>query len=460
MKEILLAGTNSGSGKTTLSLGLIKALMNRGLVVQPYKVGPDYVDTGFHSRLCDRDSINLDEFMVEDDRVLADLYSRSLEGSDIAITEGVMGFYDGLGTDKLKSSSAGMALKLGLPVVLIMDGSGMATSAAAIVKGFADLEPRINIAGLIVNKLSSDSHYQIIKKAVEKYTDVRVLGYVKKDKEVAIPSQKKGLVPEKTKEELFAKVARLAEEMEETIDMDLLLQIAETGEGEAPCQASLETFHKKDGQGLSLAYAYDEAFNFYYPDNLRLLRERGLDLKTFSPLHDEDLVEADAYYIGGGYIFENAQDLSQNTRVLEGLYRAYQEERPILAEGEGLLYLGKDLDVDGKAYPMVGVFEGRGFKTQSLANFGYSTMTLIKPSILGQADQAIRGHQYHYSDFETHEETIGDFAKTREGKTTKRWKGVYQKKRTLGTFEHIHFYQDPSIIDHLIQAILESKGEI
>ncbi|MCY3054774.1 cobyrinate a,c-diamide synthase [Aerococcus sp. CDC-944-U94] len=461
MKALMIAGATSNVGKTTLTLGLIQALIKRGLIVQPYKVGPDYIDTRFHQKISQRPSINLDQFLVPDDQVLKALYTRHLEGSDIAVVEGVMGLFDGFGSDALKASSAGIAKALDIPILLVIDGRAMSTSAAAMVKGHLSLIPDLNIIGVLVNRVASESHYQLIKNAIERYNQAPVLGYLGRNEAFSLPSRHLGLALEEANNHLVDQVSQVAQAMEKSIAIDAILNLSQLDPDrlktdQAAIGPSLAPYEKADQESpFKVAYAYDEAFSFYYPDNLSLLEKRGGQLQAFSPLHDQDLPEADLYYIGGGFPELYADTLSENQAMRTALLEAHKAGKAILAECGGLMYLGSSFSKEDKDYPMVGIFEGQSQMTDRLRRFGYCTMTLTSDSFYGQAGDEVRGHEFHYSTFTSPERTIGNLYKDRDGKRVKEWQGGFQKNKTYAAYQHVHFYQDPKVIDQMISWIKE-----
>lgn len=453
MTAILIAGTNSGSGKTTTTLGILKALCLRGLKVQPFKVGPDYIDTAWHSKVVGTPSHNLDEFMLPPDELRA-LYHQQTRDKDIAVIEGVMGFYDGFGTDPYYCSSAGMARTLGCPVILVLDGKAMSTSAAAIVKGFESFAPDVNIAGVIFNQVTTENHYQLLKNAVETYCNVRVVGRLPKLPEVELPSRHLGLVTVHESPDMTDMWNRLAAAVEEYIDMEALLEVATSA---APSMPSPENTQIQPpavfnniagiGDGLTIAIARDQAFNFYYQSNLDLLAQSGARLCYFSPMHDTQLPECDMVYLGGGYPELYAETLAANVSMRESILRAHQANVAIYAECGGLMYLGSSLrDKEDKVHAMVGVLDGHSHMTARLQRFGYCCAEATMDTLLCKSGQELRGHEFHYSDFETQLPTAFVLSKRRDGEVLSEWHGGYQQGNTLAMYLHLHFAQSPDIL--------------
>lgn len=450
MKQFMLAGVSSGVGKTTVTLGILKALAIKGYKVQPYKVGPDYIDTAYHSRISHRSSRNLDSFMIPNTELLDWSYRKWHKDADVAVIEGVMGLFDGLGTDKDCASSADVAKKLNIPVVLVIDGKATSTSAAAMVHGFSTFDSEIQIVGVIINKVASESHYQLIKGAIERYTDVEVLGYFPKNTSVELPSRHLGLIPDVEIENLEKHFDVLGQLALEHIDLDRLLDKVEQAE-----HMVKNPFTPKDYAPLRIGYAMDDAFHFYYEDNLELLRELGVDLIPFSPLVDQELPTADAYYFGGGFPEIYAKELSDNTSFRQSVLEAHFKGLPIYAECGGLMYLGSSLKKDNDQYEMVGVFEGDSVMTSRLKRFGYCEAETQVDSLFGPKGTKIRGHEFHHSVFETEEDTVLHLAKTRDGEVVSEWTGGYQKGRTFASYLHVHFYQSEQLLHHWLDYIKE-----
>ncbi|MGT2933996.1 cobyrinate a,c-diamide synthase [Streptococcus catagoni] len=452
MKQFMIAGVSSGVGKTTITLGLLKALANRGYKVQPYKVGPDYIDSSYHSRITGRASRNLDSFMIPNRDYLNWAYYHCQEDADVALVEGVMGLFDGLGTDKDCASSADIAKKLDLPVILLVNGKSSSTSVAAIVHGFDTFDPHLQIAGVIINGLASQGHYQLIKKAIERYSQVPVLGYFPKNTEFKLPSRHLGLVPDVELEDFEKTMTLLGDMAQEHIDLDQLLEVVER-----PKRPVKNPFTLWKGESLRIAYALDQAFHFYYEDNLELLRSLGVSLLPFSPLKDQQLPEADAYYFGGGFPEVFAKQLSDNHSFRKSVLKAHKEGIPIFAECGGLMYLGKDLQIEEDCYDMVGIFEGESIMTSRLKRFGYCQAKTKTDGLFGPKGTEIRGHEFHHSVFQTKEEPVLSMKKVRDQELVATWECGYQKGHSFASYLHIHFYQDEALLAHFLDYIRRAK---
>ena len=448
MKAFLVGGTNSGSGKTTVTLGLLRAYARRGIRVQPYKVGPDYIDTGWHSAVTGVASRNLDAFMLSHDAIQR-IFHHHAGKADLSIIEGVMGLFDGFGVDPLYCSSAGIAKQLDCPIILIIDGKAVSTSAAATVLGFKLFQPEVQIAGVILNRVNTDTHYAMLKQAIEQYCQIPVLGRVPVMKEINLPSRHLGLVTAHEQANLDIQWDQLADVIETHIDLDRLAAIAELSDLPEPPPALIPDLLVGSGAGLTLALAEDEAFNFYYQDNLDLISATGVEIIRFSPLGDAVIPDCDMIYLGGGYPEIHAEILSQNTTMRASILQAHDRGVPIYAECGGLMYLGGSLTTaSGDSYSMVGIFPGESKMTGSLKRFGYCQAKAEQPTLLAKTGDVIRGHEFHYSDFHADLPTVFRFSKERDGVEMSHWFGGYQSGNTLASYLHVHFLQNPAMLLH------------
>lgn len=450
MSALILAGTASGCGKTTVTLGLLSALRRRGLRVQPFKVGPDYLDTAWHTAVTGVASRNLDGFMLPEPTLNA-LFTMHMQRADVAIVEGVMGLYDGYGTDPYYCSSAGLAKQLGLPVILLVDGKAVSTSIAATVMGFQHFDPGLNIAGVIVNRVSSESHFQLLKQAIERYCGIPVPGYVPFVEAVQLPERHLGLVTARESMVNTPAWQGFAARLEQTLDIDRLLAIADCA---TPSPGQWPTMPSRDaGAGLTLALAEDEAFNFYYPDNLMLLAQAGVNIVRFSPLHDHTLPVCQMLWLGGGYPELYARTLAANTPMLTQIRAAHRRGVAIYAECGGLMYLGSTLtDADGEVHEMVGIIPGHSRMGTRLTRFGYCEAQAREDTLLAAAGETLRGHEFHYSDFTPQHEAMLDCHKTRDGEILKRWQGGWQAGSAFASYLHLHFGQRPTLLNRWFSA--------
>lgn len=455
MQGIVIAGTHSGCGKTTVTIGLLAALKKKGLVVQPFKAGPDFIDAGLHRLITGRASRNLDLWMCGQQAV-RECFTGHMEDADIAVIEGVMGLYDG------EYSTAILANTLSVPVVLVVDAYGMAESAGAVVKGFASYHNAYSSSGLlrgvIFNRVASSDHFKRIKESVQ---DVPVFGYLPRDADFEIPHRHLGLAVAEEAPISGSGIDKLADTVMEHIDMDQLLKAAE-GCGDAGMFRQESGATSRPAASAVIAVAYDRAFCFYYEDNLDLLRQAGAEIVFFSPLSGAGIPEGvDAVYIGGGYPELYARTLSDNAGMLASVSAWACSGRPLYAECGGLMYLSNGIhDFDGNYFRMAGVlpFETRMKKGRS--RLGYREIVLGKDCILGKKGDCMRGHEFHYSEISggsTTKDCNAELTYSVRG----RWGEAlpdegYGIGKTLASYVHLHFASNRSIAENIVRYIKEN----
>ncbi len=438
MQAIIIAGTHSGCGKTTVTLGLLAALKKKGLEVQPFKAGPDFIDAGLHRLITGRPSRNLDLWMCGKQAVI-ECFKMYAGHADIAVIEGVMGLYDG------EFSTAMLASTLGAPAILVVDAYGMAESAGAVVRGFASEL----IAGVIFNKVASDSHFKRLKDSVQ---NVPVLGYLPRDLDFEIPHRHLGLVVAEEAPIASAGIGKLADAVIEHIDIDAIIRASglKTERGEERGPRHYQT------SGLKIAVAYDMAFCFYYEDNLDLLRQAGAELILFSPLSGQHIpADADAVYIGGGYPELYAEALSGNFTMLASVNAWVQSGKPLYAECGGLMYLSQGIyDFNGNFFKMAG---GLPFETQMNKgglHLGYREIVLEGDCILGKKGESLKGHEFHYSHIVNSAEADRIYSvRDRSGRPLP--DDGYRLNRTLASYVHLHFACNSAIAGSFIKYIKE-----
>ncbi|MEW6601147.1 MAG: cobyrinate a,c-diamide synthase [Nitrospirota bacterium] len=507
-KGIVIAGTHSGCGKTTITLGLMAALIKKGLTVQPFKTGPDFIDTGLHKLVTGRTSRNLDLWMCGRDYA-AGCFTRHAADADIAVVEGVMGMYDG------NISTADLAVSLGLPVILVVDAYGMAESAGAVVNGFMNFRtqntdyrtqttehpekkhngagrsqknespvsglrvPAPQISGVIFNRIASDRHYQRVKESVQ---DVPVLGYLPRDMHFNIPHRHLGLVVAEESPIHAEEIDKLADAVLEHIDVNEIVRkcgSAEARKANPPSppfvkggdSSELLTLNSK----LRVAVAYDKAFCFYYEDNLELLRNAGAEIVTFSPLTDIGVPDgADALYIGGGYPELHADKLSSNKPMLESIKKWSDKGGPVYAECGGFMYLTEGIyDFEDAFHPMAGVFPFMTMMKKGRSSLGYREAVLREDSLLGKKGTVVRGHEFHYSEILNSAEerkrgcrgevpsplNCAKIYSVKNGEAQYIYDEGYRVKHTLGSYIHVHFGSNLSIAESIIDFIKECHGK-
>jgi cobyrinic acid a,c-diamide synthase len=443
---ILIAGTASGVGKTTVVAGLLAALRRRGLNVQPFKCGPDYIDPGYHSRAAGLPCRNLDLWMLNESQT-AEAYARACAGADMAVIEGVMGLFDGSTFQNDHASAAHVAKLLGVPVILIIDISGSARSAAAVALGFKQFDPSLTVAGIILNLAGSDGHARGCAKAVEETTGLPVFGWLLRDKTLAVPERHLGLTLENEQGDADALVQRLAKAVTANFDLDALLRLAKTATTTPPATRSI-TQCPASGHRPRLAVARDEAFAFYYPDNLELLEAAGAEVSFFSPLAGEGLPDGSAgVYLGGGYPELHAAALSGNDPLRRDLQALHQRGGPIYAECGGFMALTEALiDGEDRRWPMYGLVPGITRMTTQIAGLGYREVVALTDNLLAPSGATIRGHEFHYSTWELPPH-LAKPAWSMRGTTASspEVKGGYTEGNLLASYLHVHFGQNPNL---------------
>ncbi|MEU3953777.1 cobyrinate a,c-diamide synthase [Streptomyces achromogenes] len=386
--RLVVAAPSSGSGKTTVATGLMAAFAARGLAVSPHKVGPDYIDPGYHALATGRTGRNLDAYLCGPE-LIAPLFLHGARGCDLAVVEGVMGLYDGAAGQGELASTAQVAKLLRAPVVLVVDASSQSRSVAALVHGFASWDPRVRLGGVILNKVGSDRHEELLREALES-SGVPVLGVLRRVPQVDTPSRHLGLVPvaERRAEALEA-VAAMAAQVERGCDLDALSRLA-SGAGSLP-DAVWEPPVGSAGKRAVVAVAGGPAFTFSYAEHTELLTAAGAEVVTFDPLRDERLPEDTAgLVIGGGFPEVYAAELSANAPLREAVARLARSGAPVAAECAGLLYLCRELD----GRPMCGVLDATARMSERLT-LGYRDAVAVGDSTLAVAGTRMRGHEFH-----------------------------------------------------------------
>ena len=443
--RIVIAATQSGGGKTTLVTGLLAALRARGLTVQSFKVGPDYIDLGYHRLASGRTGHNLDTWLVPEAR-LAEIFARECAGADIAVIEGVMGLYDG-GRRGI-SSTAAIAKALDAPVLLVIDAKSVGASAAATALGFRVYDARLNLAGVLLNRLGSETHEEMIREAMAGI-DMPVYGVLRRDAALALPERHLGLTP--VEENAAAETVRsIGERVEAGLDLDSILKLARSA---APLVLP-QSAQQNARSSVRIGVARDEAFSFYYAASLAELEAYGAEIIAFSPLHDEALPEVDGVLIGGGFPEMFAAQLAENASMRASLCRAAEEGMPIYAECGGYMYLMQSLvDFDGVEHAMAGIFPARARMTEKLQMVGYVEAEQTVDTVLGSAGLLLHGHEFHFSVEEA--ERAADlvrpltFTKLRNGA---RYAAGCVYKNVLGSYLHLHFAGCQTAAENFVEA--------
>lgn len=444
LSAFLLGGVNSGSGKTTLAAALLRALRRRGIDVAPFKCGPDYIDPSFHRQAAGRASFNLDP-CFHAGAALRSAFARSAATADAAVVEGVMGLFDGTCPGTRAGSSAEIAARLGLPVVLVVNARGISGSIAPLVKGFCEWDPEVRIAGVIADFTGSARHGQLLADALRTAGLPPLLGRFDRNEAWRLPERHLGLTTGTLDDALLD---RMADAAEESIDLDQLLELARIHRPAAVVSVAAQAT-----SGLRLGVAQDEAFHFYYEENFELLRERGVELVFFSPLHDRDLPpELDGLWFGGGYPELFAETLAANDAMLDAVRSFAASGRVVWGECGGFLYLLAGLTgFDGVRYPMLGLLPGEGKMHSRLSALGYREAVTAADGLFGPAGTRIQGHEFHYSSAELPAGTQPFFhARTLHGETSE---AGSVHNRIAGSYLHLHFASNPAALDHFVKEL-------
>ncbi|MEF2967349.1 cobyrinate a,c-diamide synthase [Paenibacillus sp. M1] len=456
--RFIIAGTGSGAGKTTVTLGLMRAFARRGLTVQGFKSGPDYIDPAYHAAAAGCPPRNLDLWMTSD-AYLLDYFLRSSETAQLSVIEGGMGLYDGKAAADLTGSTAEMAILTDTPVLFVVDVRGMGRSAAAVVLGFQHLEPSVRIAGVIVNQCGSRSHYDTVKTAIEAACGIPVVGGLHRDSKLHVPERHLGLLPAVERGELESLFDRAADLLEAGTDLEALLELANSAPPlpvpHPAGQVCDPPVAISSGGGATpvLAVARDAAFNFYYADNLELLAAAGARLVFFSPLGGEGIpAEADGIYLGGGFPEEFAPAIAANQAFLEGLRSAAALGMPLYAECGGYMVLARSLtDRAGQTHPMAGIIPAHTVMRERRAALGYREVAALRDNLLLKRGECMRGHEFHYSIMDYGAEEPQCHAYLSEGRGGAEPEG-YAGGNVLASYAHVHLASHPLAAKRLIEA--------
>lgn len=455
--RLVIAGVHSGVGKTTLSTAVMGALTRLGLKVQPFKVGPDYIDPGYHTAATGRVSRNLDAWFLGVDGV-REMFARSAGDADISVIEGVMGLYDGRGSGE-EGSTAQVAKILRAPVMLVLDARSMARSAAALVTGYKYFDSGVNLAGVFLNRVGGDRHYHLLKEAIEQNCGVPVLGRAGRWDGLELPERHLGLLPTAEKEGVLPYIKALSEKITGGIEVERLLELARSVP--APPPPSRRVFPSAGPPAsVRLGVVMDSAFNFYYHDGLDLLGALGAEIVPCSALDGAFPGDIDGLYIGGGFPEMFARELSGNHAFIQGLRAAHARGMPIYAECGGFMYLTRAVtDFQGERHQMAGVIPGECRMQSKRAALGYVTATALADNILVAGGQSIRGHEFHYSTLELDQGSPGAYRLFKEGVGGSRADG-YVRGNLLASYLHIHFAGHPEAAGRFINKCLEYKNKI
>ena len=436
---IMIAAPASGSGKTLFTCALLRLLERKGIRAAAFKCGPDFIDPMFHKKVLGTPSRNLDLYMAGEEGVRRS-FAAGCAGAEIAVIEGVMGYFDGTGASGMEGSSYELATVLQTPVLLTADVRGMSRSAAAMIKGFTDYGEQKMICGAFLNRTSAVTAERI-EGWLAKEAGIPVLGFFPADDELRLESRHLGLVEPEEIPDLQQKIDHAADILEVTLNLEALFMAA----GGAPAlQVETGNPEEREVSSVTVAVAQDEAFSFYYEDNLELLEELGAKIVYFSPLHDRELPEADGLLIGGGYPELKAGELAANTGMLASIRKAADSGMPILAECGGFQYLQEELvDKEGAVHRMCGVLKGSSRMTDRLVRFGY--VEVSGEGLYFGTGRTIRGHEFHYSD-----STENGSACKAVKPGGKSWDCMVVQGRIAAGYPHLYYRSCPAFAESFV----------
>lgn len=442
-RTIVVAGVHSGVGKTTIATGLMAAFSRRGLRVQGFKVGPDYIDPSYHTAVTGRASRNIDSWMLPHATVV-ELFQRAAADADLCIVEGVMGLFDGRTGGRGAGSTAEVAALLGVPVLLVVDGWKIARSAAAIVHGYRSFDPLIELAGVVLNRIAGEGHYRAVAPPIEEEAGVPVLGSLGRNERLTLPERYLGLIPTTEGPITRSYFDALVEAVGRQLDLERILRLAREPR---PSVAVTEPLFPPEPlpPRVRLAVARDRAFSFYYQDALDLLAAHGAGLSQFSPVEDQVLpAGTDAVYLGGGFPELFADRLAANRPMLESLRSAARRGVPIYGECGGFMYLGESLtDVEGARHAMLGLLPLHSTMSEGRMTLGYRELRTLKPGPVGPAGTRLRGHEFHWSVSAEPAAEDAVYAAAEDG-GGERLAGA-ARGPVWGSYMHLHFAGGPAL---------------
>lgn len=449
--RLVLAGTGSAVGKTTISTGIMSALSEE-YKVQPYKVGPDYIDPTYHTLATGNHSRNLDSFFMSDNQI-REAFERGLKisNSDFGVIEGVRGLYEGISPTGDVGNTASIAKALNAPVILILNSRSLVKSAAAVVLGFKTLDPTIKIKGVILNQVKNRKHYLKTKEAVEKLSKTDVIGGIPRDDAIKVEDRHLGLVPAVERDNIIESIHKWGSMIQDHLDMDALITMMKEADKLPEGRESL--WKAQNREKVKLGVAMDEVFSFYYQDNLDSLEDNRAELVYFSPLHHEEVPDVDGLYIGGGYPEIFARELESNQTMRNSIKSFYKEDKPIYAECGGLMYLTRSID----KRKMCDVFGYDSVMTKKPQALSYVISKAINDNIIANKGDIFKGHEFHYSRVDLGRNTPKFAFEILRGKGIQNSQDGLMEKNTVASYIHTHVAACPSFASNFTRNAAESN---
>ncbi len=447
---MVIAGLRGGSGKTTLSIGLTRALTSRGLKVTSFKKGPDYIDAGWLARASYNRCYNLDPYLISQEKLLQSFVYHSKD-SDIALVEGNRGIFDGVDIEGAYST-AELAKLIKSPVVLVVDCTKVTRTLAPMINGIATFDPDVNLQGVILNNIAGSRHETVIRGAIERYTDVKVIGGFRRLKSEIMPERHLGLTPQVEHPHVEEAIRMLSDIVNKEIDVETFAEIAKTA---GPLQADNDLYQgyaRCEKEPVVIGIIKDTAFQFYYPENIDSLEHGGVRIVEINAIEERCLPEIDALYIGGGFPETNAIALSDNRSFMASLKEAVEDGLPVYAECGGLMYLGREIEYNGKAYPMSGVLPMEFKMEPRPAAHGYTVVEVVEENPFYQKGTLLKGHEFHYSRVIKVGEDLKMAFLMKRGKGIANRKDGIVYKNVFATYTHLHALGAPEWTEAMIRA--------
>ena len=451
LPRITIAGPYSGVGKTTISVGLMGALKKRGLKVQAFKVGPDYIDPSHHSIMLKRPSRNIDAWMVQPDGIV-EIFQRATQDVDIAVIEGVMGLFDGFDESNENGSTAHIAKLLKSPVILVINVHGMAKSVAPIALGYEKYDQDVRLSGFILNKVGGEKHIDWCKKAINSVTKLPVLGALPRNKDIEMQERHLGLIPQREKAHPEPFLDMLINSIEKNVDVDKIIDIAKSAEDLPKLSNMIYPKHSYK-KNLAVGVALDESFNFYYQDNLDMLNAYGADIRFFSTIKDNEIPsDVSGLYIGGGFPEMLPERLGANTSMLKSIKKAAEDEMPIYAECGGLMYLTDFItDFENRSHKMVGLLNARTVMTKGLT-LNYTLADVIADNPLSKVNDVLKGHEFHYSKILEIPKDVRFAYRMKIGIGIDGKYDAWLEHKVLASYMHMHFAYQRRLVKNFLRA--------
>ena len=448
--RIVIGGTHSGVGKTSIAIGIMGALTRKGRRVQGFKIGPDFLDTSFHAAVTGRPSRNLDSWMLPRAKIPS-IFAAGCQNADIAVIEGVMGVFDGIDGKSEVASTSEVAKMLKAPVLLVIDAYGLAGSAAALVLGYKNLDPRLRLSGVILNRVAGDTHAQMCSEAIARHSKIPVLGAIPVRQDMKLPERHLGLVP--ASEMKNGKVLdTIIDQVESHVDLDRVEALAQSA-GQVPDPKRPTTQNKIQPGKTIIAIAKDQAFNFYYQENLDRLTEAGARIELFSPLHDHAVPEGTSgLYFGGGYPEVHAEALSENSSMLESISKLAMDGMPVYGECGGLRYQTRSIrDMEGVEHKTVGLLDAKTAMVRRLT-LNYTLAESRRPNILTPAGSIVRGHEFHFSSVQDIPSDAEFAYKLKRGIGVGDGRDGWICYNTLASYMHTTFLSDDGMAERFVES--------